>query len=157
MTALVIDPLEFADDHQMASIARFSLSDEEIVALTGPSIQDPSAFNVVVKKLNSKLYIFSTIVSSAVDKIALSTNGAFLAVYSEDKTLKVWDLFSQSLYFTKKVKEVTLMEFRGDDMLMLERKEGTEILRLKDQSSPSTIIVASSNRSLLSLVNIFSG
>ena len=59
MTALVIDPLEFADDHQMSSIAHFSLSEEDIIALIGPSIKDSSIFNVVVKKLNSEEYIFS--------------------------------------------------------------------------------------------------
>lgn len=114
------------------------------MALAGPSIKDSSVFNVVVKKLNSEDYIFSTTLSSVVDKIALSTNGTFLAVYCEDKTLQVWDLASKALSFTKTVKGITSISFKGDDMLMLEQKEGTEVLTLKDLDSPSTIVEYSS-------------
>lgn len=97
-----------------------------------------------MKKLNSDEYIFSTKVSSAVDMIALSANGAFLAVYCEDKTLQVWDLASKSLYFTKTVKGITLISFKGEDVLLIEKKEGTEVLALKDLLSPSAMIEISS-------------
>ena len=114
------------------------------MALAGPSIKDPSIFKVIVKKLNFEEYIFSTTVSSAVDKLALSTNGAFLALYCEGKILQIWDLASKSLYFTKIVKGITSISFRGEDVLMLERKEGTEALALKDMHSPSTMPETSS-------------
>ena len=48
------------------------------------------------------------------------------------------------------------MSFKGEDMLMLEQKEGTEILNLKDLDSPSTIIEQSSQESLIASLDILS-
>lgn len=83
LTAYYIEPREFAHSHQMSAITHFDLT-EQIVALAGPAIANPSKTNIVVKRLSSKNSLFTTEINSSITIIAVSPLGEIVAAYTEN-------------------------------------------------------------------------
>jgi hypothetical protein len=128
VTLYFIEPQEFASKHSLRRIDCFDLNDNKVVALTGPSIENPNVSRIIVKSLSSDAYLFSTTFAALVEDITLNSKGDKVAVCS-NYAVTVWDITSKSILLVRETAQVVEIEFKGDGSLLIKTNDGEETVQ----------------------------
>jgi WD40 repeat protein len=111
----------------MIEITHYDIS-SHIVALAGPSAFNERNTVIVVKAIRSEEYIFATIIAGTAEIIALSPEGSFLATYTSDSIVRVWNASSKKLVLAEDHPGVSKLEV-GEESLSMTFKSVSKIVK----------------------------